>query len=301
MTNSEKIRLCGEIVNEIQENNKRPKCGLNFAERPFAVTDSHIGGVPYLPRDKAYPVGKSGQNLWLCAQINFEQMPRIEGFPTEGILQFYLSDFDFDGGFGIYSENDPTIQGEWRVLYFQKPDNTVTKEECLAKMPGAWEEKGELWRVPYKPLKMLFLPVERDIMDHEDYRFDVLFDAALKARLPDADPKEFMPYKLRDETPEERGAMRIIRDRIKCGGCKMGGYPRYYQDDPRLYDKETGKPLKEWDTLLFQLDDDTYEFPAGELGDMNFSLNGGTLNFLIRFEDLKKRDFSQVLAQWACT
>ena len=46
---------------------------------------------------------------------------------------------------------------------------------------------------------------------------------------------------------------------------------------------------------------DLFTFPAGDSGDIELSLNGGTLNFVIRPEDLKKRDFSQVLAQWACT
>ena len=57
-----------------------------------------------------------------------------------------------------------------------------------------------------------------------------------------------------------------------------------------------------WDTLLFQLDDDASDFPAGDIGDMDLYLGGnGSLNLLIRSEDLKNRDFSRVLAQWACT
>lgn len=78
----------------------------------------------------------------------------------------------------------------------------------------------------------------------------------------------------------------------------MGGYPRYEQDDPRLYDDA----LSAWDTLLFQLDGDDFTYPCGDIGAKAFiSLNGGTLIFLIRTEDLKKQDFSKVLAQWACS
>lgn len=303
MTNMEKIRFCQTIADQIQAESKRPVCRLQFSREPFHITDSHLGGVPYLPHDAGYPMGDNGQILWLCAQINFAQMPPIEGFPNEGILQFFLSEFNEDGGFGLYSEMDGTIQGQWRVLYHPSVDETVTEEECQAKMPCSWENGGnsDLWCTPNRPLGMGFLPVEQEGVNYEDYRFDILFADAVSACLPHGNPKNYMPYELDDDTPEEREAVNKIRKQIRIGGCKIGGYPRYYQDDPRLYSEEYGKPLEEWDTLLFQLDDDTFTFPAGDIGEMDLNLNGGTLNFLIRWEDLKNRDFSRVLGDWACT
>ena len=44
-----------------------------------------------------------------------------------------------------------------------------------------------------------------------------------------------MPYELCDDTSEEREMVNKIREQIIIGGCKIGGYPRYLQDDPRLY------------------------------------------------------------------
>ena len=301
MTNMEKICCCQEIVNEIQAASRKAVCPLQFSTAPFSITDSHIGGIPYLPHNEEYPKGDDGQILWLCAQINFAQMPPMEGFPDKGILQFFLSAFDYDGGFGLYSEMDGTIQGSWRTFYYPSVDETVTEKECRAKMPSTWEEGDMLWRTPKTSLKMIFLPVKQEAVNEEDFRFESLFAAALTARLSDVDPKDYMPYRLRDNAAEEWESLRRIREQIRIGGCKIGGYPRYLQDDPRLYSEECDKPLEEWDILLFQLDDDTATFPAGEIGDMDINLNGGTLNFLIRPEDLKNRDFSQVLAQWACT
>lgn len=52
----------------------------------------------------------------------------------------------------------------------------------------------------------------------------------------------------------------------------MGGYLNYLQDDPQE-----------------------------DIGGMDLDLNGGPLNFVIRAQDLKNRDFSRVLAQWVCT
>lgn len=299
--NMEKISWCQRIVEDIQKKNQQPTCHLQFSREPFNITDSHLGGVPYLPHNQKYPIGADGQMLWLCAQINFSQMPHMDSFPDKGILQIFLSEFDYDGGFGLYSEADGTVQGQWFLYYYPFIDETVTEEECLAKMPCTWESEKEVWRTPDRPLKMIFLPVELEKINEYDFRFDSLFAEALKSCLPEADPEQYMPYGLFDNTPDERELLNKIRKQIKIGGCKIGGYPCFTQDDPRLYSKECGKPLEEWDTLLFQLDDDTFTFPAGDIGDMDINLNGGTLNFLIRKEDLKNRDFSQVLAQWACS
>ena len=76
-------------------------------------------------------------------------------------------------------------------------------------------------------------------------------------RLPDADPKEFMPYRLDSDNPKELAALRRIHDQITNGGCKIGGYPNYLQDDPRLYDE--GEGWAECDVVLLQLYDDTYQ------------------------------------------
>ena len=103
MTNLEKIQLCQKIVDRIQEDSKRPACYLEFSKESFGIADSHLGGVPYVPRDGEIPADEDGSQLWLCAQINFAQMPHMYGFPVRGIFQLFASDFDADGGFGFYT------------------------------------------------------------------------------------------------------------------------------------------------------------------------------------------------------
>lgn len=342
MTNMEKIRLCQEIVDQIQKESKRPVCYLELSKEPFGVTDSHLGGVPYVPHNKKIPTDEDGNQLWLCAQINFAQVPRMDNFPESGILQIFLSDWGIDD-FGLCGEDtgEGTPQDDWKIVYYPEVDGTVTLEECEAKMAVPWAEANkkhmprpahkidlqdiengdvELWRCPNVPLKMIFRPAEQEGVGDEEYLFNELFPAALKARLPDADPDEFDTYELRSDVPEEREALDRLEKQVKRGGCKIGGHPRYYQSDPREnpYRGMTEELLKQynisqeevqqalartaWDTLLFQLDDDDTDFPAGELEDMDLYLGGcGSLNLLIRAEDLKNRDFSHILAQWACT
>lgn len=318
MTNIEKIQICQEIVNQIQAKSKRPVCRLRLTRDFFGVTDSHLGGVPYVPHNDQIPTDVSGNQLWLCAQINFAQMPPMDNFPESGLLQIFIEDWHF-GDFGLEDGPFPA-QDYWRAVYYPDIDETVTMEECEAKMAIPWAEAKRsnmprpadqfdlhdiaeghdyLWRCPNVPLKVIFQNVEQEPVNHEDFRFDQLFADALASKLPDADPEEFMPYALDDDTPEEREALNKIYSQIKNGGCKMGGYPNYLQDDPRLYDE--GEGWAECDTLLLQLYDDTYDYPQDDIGGMDLNLNGGPLNFIIRAEDLHNRDFSRVVAQWACT
>lgn len=295
----------------------RPMCRLRLSHESFTITDSHLGGVPYVPHDGQIPTDNDGNQLWLCAQINFAQMPHMDNFPESGLLQIFLEDWHF-GDFGL--EDSGVAQDYWKVVYYPEIDETVTMEECQAEMAVLWEDAKRsnmprpankfdlqdirqghdfLWRCPDVPLKVDFQNVEQEGVNKEDFRFDTFFAAALKKHLPDADSEEFMPYKLRDDTPEEREALNKIYRQIQNGGCKMGGYPNYLQDDPRLYDE--GEGWADCDTLLIQLYDDTYDYPQEDIGDMDLYLNGGPLNFIIRAQDLKNRDFSRVLAQWACT
>lgn len=318
MTNMDKIRLCQEIVTCIQEESRRPLCRLRLSREPFAVADSHLGGTPYVPHDGQIPVDGHGSQLWLCAQINFAQAPQMEGFPSSGLLQIFLEDWHF-GDFGL-EEGPGMAQDYWRVVFYPAIDETVTMEECQAKMVVPWEEAKRsnmprqanrfdwkdiaeghdyLWRCPEVPLKISFQAVEQEGVNCEDFRFERLFVDALEARLPGADSEPFMPYELEAETDEEQEALRQIHRQIKGGGCKIGGYPSYLQDDPRLYD--SGQGWVDCDTLLLQLYDDTYDYPQEDIDDRDLYLNGGPINFVISREDLKKREFSRVLAQWACT
>ena len=144
MTNLEKIQLYQELVDQVQRESLRPVCRLRLSREPFGVTDSHLGGVPYVPRAGQIPTDEDGNQLWLCAQINFAQMPRMEGFPQEGILQIFLSDMGLDD-FGLCGEDsgEGTPQEDWKTAWYPDVDGTVTMEECAVKMAVPWEEASK--------------------------------------------------------------------------------------------------------------------------------------------------------------
>lgn len=230
MTNLEKISLCQAVVDRVQAEHRRPACRLRISRGDYGVTDSHLGGVPYVPRDGTIPTKEASGQLWLCAQINFAQMPPMEPFPQKGILQIFLPDWDFDGGFGLLGE-DSRDQADWRVVYHPEVDETVTLEACRAKMAVPWEAatkehmprrphrfdlediaKGRthLWRAPEVPLRIAFSPVEQEPVTEEDYRFDLLCAQELARRLPGADWEDFAPYRLGSDTSEAQAALRKL-------------------------------------------------------------------------------------------
>ena len=86
MTNIEKVQICQEVVNQIQAENKRPVCRLRLTRDSFGVTDSHLGGVPYVPHNGQIPTDVDGNQLWLCAQINFAQMPSMDNLDRKSVV-----------------------------------------------------------------------------------------------------------------------------------------------------------------------------------------------------------------------
>jgi len=55
------------------------------------LTGSRLGGLPFLPEGVDYPRNPSdGQPLLLAAQIDFSELPELDGFPTHGIFQLFV-------------------------------------------------------------------------------------------------------------------------------------------------------------------------------------------------------------------
>ncbi len=299
MTNLEKLDLEEKILDTLNERNCEPTCRLTLLEEPFGLTESHLGGIPYIPHDQEIPTNIDGEQLWLCAQINFAEMPPLKHFPTKGILQIYLSNWHFDGSFGIYS-SDTGEQDYWRVVYYDTIDETVSVEDVMAKMTSTWDAPKEAdvnyWRTPDYPVKVQFNPIEPDNMSCTDYRYNEIYKAIEKEIIPADKEVEYIMHKYTYSDPEVSVVDRLnkIRDKSESGGCKIGGYSHHAQLDPR--DDDAG--LDDFDTLLFQLDDNQVYFPCG--ADV-VNLNGGTLNLFINHKDLEELNFTKIIADWACS
>ena len=80
--------------------------------RDASPWQSKFLGRPYFLKADDFPRTSQGEYLYLLAQINFAEVPLLEGFPQKGILQFYLSNTEM---YGLDLEN-PAHQNRFRVL-----------------------------------------------------------------------------------------------------------------------------------------------------------------------------------------
>lgn len=52
---------------------------------------SKVGGHPYLVDAQLHPLDSIGNPLAFIAQLNFSDLPSLPGYPTQGLLQFFVS------------------------------------------------------------------------------------------------------------------------------------------------------------------------------------------------------------------
>ena len=203
---------------------------------------SKLGGLPYLPKTQSYPTDSKGQPLCLLAQLNFAEIPKLNGFPTTGILQFYIADDDFLG-----LDFDRQIsQQNFRVLYFS--DILQTEEHLTT-------DFSFLPETQYFPLATpcaLQFESSCEPVGIMDYQFDKYL-----SELDESLYEEYAEY-------------------FSSDGHELGGYAYFTQEDPRAYLTE-GELYR----LLLQLDsDDSIDLMWGDSGVGNFFIKDEDLKNL---------------------
>ena len=265
------------IVHVIREKTTMPCVNMHPVKTKCTPFNSKLGGIPYLPVGFAYPTEKleteEERPLRFLAQINFEEMPSLEGFPSKGMLQFYISEGDL---YGLNFEA-LTVQKGFRIVYHE---NVAKDIDLVSAVP--FEESEEERPFPItEELKLSFESAKMS-MGGGDFRFDKLILDTYNAIYPTA----------RVSSLESISEYIVdgIYDQLECGGHHIGGYPMFTQIDPREYHED----LREHTVLLFQLDSEENEDYSILWGDT------GVCNFFIRPEDLAKTDFTNVLYNWDC-
>ena len=59
-------------------------------QHDLSLEQSKLAHYPYMPIDFDYPFDTGGNYMFPLAQINFREMPALEGFPKSGYLQLYI-------------------------------------------------------------------------------------------------------------------------------------------------------------------------------------------------------------------
>ena len=249
---------------------------LSLADE-LAVTDSKVGGVPYIPKGGALPRSAEGKPLFMLAQINCEQLPENNLYPKKGLLQFWIAATD-DYLYGIDFDN-PCSNDNKRVLYYP------TIGEALPIEAFAEHYTFEDCYLPFDADLQFALHFKKDTesISLEERAATQLFfekwNEAFSTQITTID--EFFE-EVPNDICEEINAS-LLKEPT---GHKIGGYPYLIQVDPR----EENDPHT---LLLLQIDIDNVE---GEK--ICWGNGGGVANFFISPEDMANCKFDDVLFHW---
>ena len=252
------------------------RISLSLADN-LALTDSNLGGIPYIPQGGALPTSVDGKPLFMLAQINCEQLPENTLYPKKGLLQFWIAameaplygldyeapcsnDFkrviyyptfgealpidDFINDYTFDDENLPFNSKTQFALHFKKDTESISLEERAA--------------------TQLFFQKWNESFSTHITTIDEFFD-----EVPDDICEEINAYLLKEPT-----------------GHKIGGYPYFIEYDPR----EENDPHT---FLLLQIDIDNVEEEEICWGNL-----GGVANFFISPEDLDNCKFDNIFFHW---
>ncbi len=246
---------------------------IGVKEQSTKLWESKIGGNPYLEIGWEYPKNSKGEYLRLLSQINFEEVPHMEPYPSKGIIQFFISPDDFYGANFDNMEYPGLLkQDNFRIVYIAD----VIENE--AKLVKDFSFLGELKEDEYLPLtgemKMNF-SLEKMFITANYYKFEEVYKNCDFDNIED-DKYESLLERYYEELDEAYS--------------RIGGYPNFTQWDPRA----NYKGYEDFDTLLLQLDIESDGNSELMFGD------SGIANFFIKEEDLKNLDFSKVMYTWDC-
>ncbi|MCC6369987.1 MAG: DUF1963 domain-containing protein [Bacteroidia bacterium] len=197
------------------------------------IKQSKFLGKPYLPVGQSYPKSRNGKPMIMLAQINFEETPLLENYPSKGILQLFVPALDLYG------------MEEFAVIFHEDAE-----QECYTDFSFLSEELYQESPIAREHSLAFIKDIEYGGMS--DFRFNMSFNG--------------MSYGDFEETLTE--AQQEEMSKLFDGtGHKIGGYAYFTQSDPRDYDEK----LKN-DVLLFQIDTDD-EIMFGDSGVAHVFLN----------------------------
>lgn len=236
------------------------------AKNNLLLWQSKFGGFPFFPKGLQYPKDSKGQAMFLLAQLNFDEIPKLDSFPEKGILQFYIS-----GVHDVYGAcfESPSKQDDFRVLYFSE----VTEDETQLMTDFDFLSKPDL--LPIEKQSSLTFKLKHAPLSVADYQFET--------RILNLNPKsKYEFYKDYQKVYDEYEKL------APSEGHKIGGYPYFTQSDPREFDTYKDETY----ILLFQMDtDDRASIMWGD---------SGVANFFISEQDLENQNFSRVFYNWDC-
>lgn len=177
------------------------------------IWNSKIGGFPYLPKDFTHPRNSDGELLNFIMQINFEEMPHLEGYPTSGIIQLYVNELDPE--LGRFEEIG--AQNNFRILYHER----------VSKDPDSLSDISPIYNT--------------EIIKNEALLIGEIFYETLNSTSQDfLELLDLDMFSFVEKYPK-------LYHFLENNFHKIGGYPYFEQEDHRTEED------REYNKLLFQI------------------------------------------------
>ncbi len=231
---------------------------------------TRLGGAPL---DENVPLDSTGAPMKLLAAIFCSEVRGVPDFPARGVLRFYVADNDVYGA----DFDHPNVQSDFRVLY----------DEDESAFDGSLQDDPTVSdSFPIRHVLPVRLTPSMGSIRSGDYRFVECVNAALlKAGAEEKDMAEL--------TEQECD---YIHEQNTYAGHRIGGYPTFEQFDPR----DDQPKLQKYDTLLLQIVSHTAPDAQGSERELIMFGDEGGCQFFIPAENLRQRDFSDVMYTWDC-
>ncbi len=264
-----------EFIEALKSSTLKDSIEIAFnPKEDVGLTESKIGGYPYIAVDASVPKAKDGSDLFCLAQINCEELPKNDIYPAKGLLQFWIGR---DEVYGL--EFGKHVDGiAHKVVYYETVDDSVTVEDVKSKYSLTGEAVNYSMLIYEKPdvSRALSFNLVQQAITTSAREWKKTFVEKYNEFYPENQIASF--YDLPDEVNE------LIWDSLYASGHRIGGYPTFCQSDPR---KDS-----EYSVLLLQIDtDDDLDIMWGD---------SGVGNFFITPPQLENRDFSKVFYTWDC-
>lgn len=274
------------------------KLRTELATEPLSVFTSKIGGKPFWLQSEPYPVNKDGQPLFMLSQINFAEMPRLDGFPQSGLMQWFINVVDIIGWCDAYH-----VQ-YWEEDTFDLPriDDFSFREESWGKY--LIDKQGSAiksYRFGDTDIQIEELAIDLPIVPN-DLELQLTGELAeMLITYSDYHFEKIILDELRQKNIYEDLVWDYLLDQFNVesyDGChQLGGYPYHTQHSPL-----TDKPELEGYELLFQIaTEDCRSRPEWKNKAVWIGWGDtGLAQLFIHPDDLKRKDFSKVFFSWDC-
>lgn len=199
-----------ENVLENFKNKTAKKCyKITLLDETPSITDSKIGGNPYLPLGKNYPKDKNGDDMPLLIQINFADI-HLDNYPDKGILQ-------------IFVDKNLDYPSDYKVIYHSEINNNYITD--FPEIDLSNFIVNEEIKIALEP-NITYMPLG-------DYRFDETFKSLFNVEFNSNINNIFDIDDLIG-----KGSYDEFLNELNIEPGLVGGYADFTQTDPRTFENE---------------------------------------------------------------